>query len=175
MLILDSAAWTPPSSIISSICPFFWRTHFQSSKCFDGLALRAPEYCYTHHLAFHKAPTVQFWEWSQGNLPTGVPSNVKILRILNHHASLRHIWNVRASLLPWNCVNVCAHVWWCVCTHAPKCVWARMDVCAPIHLYHFSKRSYTIPREGMMPVSQREESKFAALWESKLLRVWPPH
>lgn len=42
-----------------------------------------------------------------------------------------------------------------MCTHAPKCVWARKDVCAPIHLYHFSKRSYTVPQEGMMPVSQR--------------------
>ena len=42
-----------------------------------------------------------------------------------------------------------------MCTHAPKCVWARMDVCAPIHLYHFSERSYTVPREGMMPVSKR--------------------
>lgn len=108
VLILDVAAWTPPSRVISSICPFFWRTHFQSSKCFDGLPLGEPKYCYTRRLAFHKAPTVKFWEWGQRNLPTGALSNVKILRILIHHTSLRHIWNVRISLLPWNSVCVCA-------------------------------------------------------------------
>lgn len=127
MLILDSAAWTPPSRVISSICPFFWRTHFQSSKCFDGLAFGEPEYCYTHRLAFHKAPTVTFWEWGQGNLPTSALSNIKMLRILNHHASLRHIWNVRISSLPRSCASVwvraCVRVRACVHVHTCACVW----------------------------------------------------
>lgn len=79
------------------------------------------------------------------------------------------------------CVAGSVPVWGVmVCgTHAPKCVRARMDVCAPIHLYHFKKKLHS-PPEGMMPVSKRvfwdeRKAKFAALWESELLRVWPPH
>lgn len=46
-----------------------------------------------------------------------------------------------------NCQDVwlglCGGVMVCVYICPQMCIWACVDVCAPINLYHFSKRSYT--------------------------------
>ena len=40
-------------------------------------------------------------------------------------------------------LGLCSGVMMCVHVCPQMCIWACVDVCAPINLYYFSKRSYT--------------------------------